>query len=337
MAEDVRIAVDVMGGDRGVDVSMAGAEQALRSNPALKFLLCGRQDEIDRRLEGRPGLRAASQILHAEVSIGMDEKPSQALRRGRSRSSMWLAIDAVKQGIADVAVSSGNTGALTAMARLHLKTLPDVGRPAIAASWPTLKGESIVLDLGAAIGAEADHLVQLARIGGAMAHALFRLERPTVGLLNIGVEEMKGIDAIRDAGRILREKNFPEIDYVGFVEGNQIGLGVADVVVTEGFVGNVALKVAEGTAGQMVAYLREALNHSLRGKIGAIIAKPSFVHMRQVMDANKRNGGILLGLNGLVVKSHGNASDEGFARAIDIGFRAVRQDLLRSIDTLTRR
>lgn len=334
MHKEIRISIDVMGGDRGAEVSIPGAERALRRNPQLRFLLCGNGNEIEPRLNQKPLLRAASEILHTDLAIGMDEKPSHALRRGRHKSSMWLAIDAVKHATTAAAVSAGNTGALTAMARLHLKTMQGVDRPAIAALWPTLKGESIVLDLGASIGTDANHLLQLAIMGGAMARALLEVQYPTVGLLNIGVEEMKGIEAIRDAGRMLREGKSEEFNYVGFVEGHKIGLGVADVVVTEGFAGNIALKVAEGTAHQMVTYMKRALSRGPRGRIGALIAKPSFQFFRDVMDANKRNGGILLGLRGLVVKSHGNATEEGFACAIDIAARAAEYDLATRIEGL---
>src|SRR3984957_16857626 len=181
----------------------------------------------------------------------MEDKPSQALRHGRRKSSMWLAIDAVKKKEADMVVSGGNTGALMAMSRFNLKMLPGIDRPAIAALWPTLRGESIVLDVGASIGADAEHLVDLAVMGAATARILFGLERPSVGLLNIGVEEAKGLEQVRDAGRMLRDEKLPGLEYFGFVEGDDIGKGTVDVVVTEGFAGNIALKTAEGTARQI--------------------------------------------------------------------------------------
>ena len=176
----------------------------------------------------------------------MEDKPSQALRHGRRKSSMWLAIEAVKKKEADIVVSAGNTGALMAMSKFELKTLAGIARPAIAALWPTLRGESIVLDVGASIGADAEHLVDLAVMGAATARILFGVDRPTVGLLNIGVEEVKGLEPVREAGRILREKQLPGLDYLGFVEGDDIGMGRVDVVVTEGFAGNIAIKTAEG-------------------------------------------------------------------------------------------
>ena len=215
----------------------------------------------------------------------MEDKPSQALRYGRRKSSMWLAIDAVKKHEADMAVSAGNTGALMAMSKFELKTLAGIERPAIAALWPTLRGESIVLDVGASIGADAEHLVDLAVMGAAMARILFRLERPTVGLLNIGVEEVKGLEQVREAGRILRETPQPDLDYVGFVEGDDIGKGTVDVVVTEGFAGNIALKTAEGTARQIGEYLRRS-NESARSAPGSDIClrAAAFRQLRQRMD-----------------------------------------------------
>jgi glycerol-3-phosphate acyltransferase PlsX len=267
----------------------------------------------------------------------MDDKPSQALRNGRWKSSMWLAIDAVKRGEADVAISAGNTGALMAMARFNLKTLDGIERPAIAGLWPTLKGQAIVLDLGASIGADAEHLVAMAVMGSAMARVLFDLERPSVGLLNIGVEEVKGLEPVREAGRILREDPPAHIDYVGFVEGDDIGKGKADVVVTEGFAGNIALKTAEGTARQFADYLRGAISQSFVSRIGYLLARPAFRMLRDKMDPSKSNGGVFVGLNGIVIKSHGGTDAEGFASAIDMGYRMVRYELLGKIGDTVRR
>jgi glycerol-3-phosphate acyltransferase PlsX len=267
----------------------------------------------------------------------MKDKPSQALRRGRKTSSMWLAIDAVKKGEADVAVSAGNTGALMAMARFHLRTLPGIDRPAIAGLWPTMRGDSVVLDLGATIGGDAHHLVALAVMGSAMARVLFNLERPTVGLLNIGVEEIKGHEEIREAAELLRAMNLPQLDYVGFVEGDGIGRGIADVIVTEGFSGNIALKAAEGTARQMGDLLRAALSRTWRSRIGYLFARSAFRELRDKLDPRKSNGGVLLGLRGVVVKSHGGTDAEGFAYAVDVGYEMVRYDLLTKINQMLNR
>jgi glycerol-3-phosphate acyltransferase PlsX len=222
----------------------------------MKFVFFGDAARVRPLLDAEPGLSDVSTLRHTSVSVRMDAKPSQALRAGRRTSSMWLAIEAVKKNEADVAVSAGNTGALMAMAKICLHMMPGIGRPAIAAIWPTVRGKSIVLDLGASIGADARHLVDLAVMGSAMARIVLSIERPAVGLLNIGVEEIKGIGEVKTASRLLRETGLPNLDYRGFVEGDDIGKGTVDVVVTEGFAGNIALKTAEGTANQIAQYLR---------------------------------------------------------------------------------
>src|SRR5881394_1532958 len=211
-----------MGGDVGPTVVVPGADTALARHPESEFIFFGDESAIRPLLEKSDRLKAASRVVHTDVVVKMDAKPSQALRHGRWKSSMWLAIDAVKKGDADVAVSAGNTGALMAMAKFNLRMLPGIERPAIAGLWPTLKGSCIVLDLGASIGADAESLVAMAVMGTAMSRVLFHLDRPTVGLLNIGVEEAKGLEAVREAGRILREEPLPHLDYVGFVEGDDI-------------------------------------------------------------------------------------------------------------------
>jgi len=218
-----------------------------------------------------------------------------------------------------------------AMAKFNLKMLPGIERPAIAALWPTMTGTCIVLDLGASIGADAEQLVDMAVMGSAMARVLHHIDRPSVGLLNIGVEEVKGLEAVREAGRILRENPLPHIDYIGFVEGDDIGRGKADVVVTEGFAGNIALKTAEGTARQFADYLRGAISQSIWSKIGYLLARPAFRMLRDKMDPNKSNGGVFLGLNGVVIKSHGGTDAEGFAAAIDVGYNMVHYELLAKI------
>ncbi|KAB2857982.1 MAG: phosphate acyltransferase PlsX, partial [Bauldia sp.] len=305
MAQKVRIALDAMGGDFGPAVVVAGAEIALARHPDSEFVLFGDRMQIAPLVEQRLRLAAVSRVVHTDVAVRMDDKPSQALRQGRWKSSMWLALDAVKRGEADVAVSAGNTGALMAMAKFCLRTMPGIERPAIAALWPTIRGESLVLDVGASIGGDDHHLVNLAVMGSAMARVLFDLERPTVGLLNIGVEEVKGMEEVREAGTILREANLPYLDYVGFVEGDDIGKGTVDVVVTEGFAGNIALKTAEGTARQIGEYLRSAMSRTLRARIGYLLARNAFTALREKLDPRKMNGGVFLGLNGVVIKSHG--------------------------------
>jgi glycerol-3-phosphate acyltransferase PlsX len=334
MPQKVRIALDAMGGDVGASVVIPGAAIALKKHPDCEFLLFGDSKLIDEQLAAHPALKKASRVVHTDVTVSMHDKPSQALRRGRKTSSMWLAIDAVKKGEAHVAVSAGNTGALMAMARFHLHTMPGIDRPAIAAVWPTARGESVVLDLGASIGGDANHLVALSVMGSAMASVLFNIERPTVGLLNIGVEEIKGHEEIREAAEKLRAMNLPQLNYIGFVEGDGLGKGAADVIVSEGFSGNIALKAAEGTARQMADFLRSAMESSWQSKIGYLFARKAFKALRDKLDPNKSNGGVLLGLKGVVVKSHGGINAEGFASAVNVGYEMVRCDLLTKINQM---
>jgi glycerol-3-phosphate acyltransferase PlsX len=320
-----------MGGDHGASVLLPGAEISLIRHPDIEYVMFGNEAVVGPVLEKHPRVKAVTRLVHTDVAVGMSDKPSQALRRGRWKSSMWLTLDAVKKGEADVAVSAGNTGALMAMSRFALHMLSGIERPAIACVWPTLKGDCIVLDVGASIGADEAHLVNLAAMGSAMARVLFDIERPTVGLLNIGVEEVKGLEQVRAAGRILRETNFPHFAYHGFVEGDDIGKGVVDVVVTEGFAGNLALKSAEGTARQMAQLLRSAMNRTWTSRLGYLLARTAFQALREKMDPKKSNGGVFLGLNGIVIKSHGGADAEGTASAIDMGYDMVRYELLAKI------
>ena len=331
MAHKVRISLDAMGGDHGASVVVPGAALALQRHPDIEFLMFGDESIVAPLLGAHPALAAATRLVHCDVVVKMDEKPSQALRHGRWKSSMWLAIDAVKKGEADVVVSAGNTGALMAMSKFNLRTMAGIERPAIAALWPTVRGESIVLDVGASIGGDDHHLVNLAVMGSAMARVLFDLERPTVGLLNIGVEEVKGLEEVREAGRVLRETPPPGLDYAGFVEGTDIGEGTVDVVVTEGFAGNIALKTAEGTARQIGSYLKSAMSRTLFTKLGYLLARDAFTTLRDKLDPRKVNGGVFLGLNGIVIKSHGGTDAYGFAAAVDSGYDMVRYELLAKI------
>ncbi|MBU4568422.1 MAG: phosphate acyltransferase PlsX [Alphaproteobacteria bacterium] len=337
MPKKVRIALDAMGGDIGASVVIPGAAISLTRHPDSEFLLFGDSALIEAELAKYPALKKVSRVFHTTVAVSMNDKPSQALRRGRKVSSMWQAIDAVKKDEADVAVSAGNTGALMAMSRFCLRMLDGIDRPALAAIWPTARGDSVVLDLGATIGGDAHHLKALAVMGSAMASALFDLERPTVGLLNIGVEEMKGGEEIREAAELLRAANLPQLDFIGFVEGDGIGKGAADVIVTEGFSGNIALKAAEGTARQIAEYLRSAMGRTWRSRIGYLFARNAFQALREKMDPNKSNGAVFLGLKGIVVKSHGGTNSDGFAYAIDVGYDMVSYDLLTKINLMLNR
>lgn len=331
MAQNVCISLDAMGGDHGIAVVVPGAALALERHPQMRFLMFGDEKQIAAALEAHPKLKVATEIRHSPISIAMDDKPGQAVRSGRGKSSMWMAIQAVKDGQAGAAVSAGNTGALMAMAKLCLKTMGQIDRPALAGLWPTQRGESIVLDMGATIGADASHLVNMAVMGAAMARIVFSFERPTVGLLNVGVEEIKGIEAVKEASRLLREADLPHLDYRGFVEGDDLGKGSVDVVVTEGFTGNIALKTAEGTAKQIASFLKEALGRTWMTKLGYLFARQAFNALREKLDPRKSNGAVFLGLEGLVIKSHGGTDALGFASAIDIAYDMAHYDLMRTI------
>ncbi|WP_159726707.1 phosphate acyltransferase PlsX [Methylosinus sp. Ce-a6] len=333
MAQPIRIALDAMGGDHGPKVTIAGAAIAHDRHPDSSFLLYGDEGLIRTELAAHPRLARVAAVRHCDVAVRMDDKPSQALRAGRRVSSMWQAIEAVKKGEADVAVSAGNTGALMAMAKVCLHTMAKIERPALACLWPapTARGYCIVLDVGASIGADARHLVDLAVMGAAMARSLFDIERPSVGLLNVGVEEIKGVEEVKTASRLLKEADLPDLDYHGFVEGDEIGKGVVDVVVAEGFTGNIALKTAEGTATQIKDYLRQAIEKSWLAKIGYLLARGAFRELREKVDVRNINGGVFLGLEGVVIKSHGGADALAFARAVEIGYEMAHQDLLSKI------
>ncbi len=321
------IALDAMGGDHGPSVVVHGASISLTRHPALEFVLFGDAAAVTAELRNYPDLAARSRIVHTQSVIGMDAKPSQALRRGKG-SSMWEAIAAVKNDQAHVAVSAGNTGALMAMAKLILRPMSAVERPALAALWPTINSECIVLDVGANIGANARQLSDFALMGAAMARALFHIEYPTVGLLNVGVEEIKGNEHVKQANAWLKQTSGLPLDYRGYIEGNQIGQGTVDVVVVEGFAGNIALKTAEGTAKQIGRYLKDAMHRTWLSKIGAAMARGGFRVLRHKMDPRRVNGGTFLGLNGIAIKSHGGTDALGFASAVDLGYEMAQTGLI---------
>ncbi len=330
MNTELIIAIDAMGGDHGPVTTIAGVDLAAQRHPDARFVLFGDASAIAGPLAKAKYLQGRVEVRNAEITVAMDEKPSQALRRGRYKSGMWLAIDAVGKAEAKAVVSAGNTGALMAMSRFVLRTLPGIERPAIAAIWPTLTGETIVLDVGATVGADARQLVEFAIMGEAMSSCLFGKEHPTVGLLNIGTEEVKGNDSVKEAGRLLREMKLP-LRYEGFVEGDDIGKGKVDVVVTEGFTGNVAIKTAEGTARMINTFMRQALMSTVISKLGALLASGAFTKLRDRLDPRKHNGGVFLGLNGVVVKSHGSTDALGFATAIEVAIDMVRNGLTQRI------
>jgi len=324
------IAIDAMGGDHGPSVTIPGVDMVLARHPNMRVLLFGDRECIEREAVRFPRVRTRGDIRHAEVAIRMDDKPSMALRKGRRVSSMWMALEAVKTGEAAVAVSAGNTGALMAMSVFVLRTMEGIKRPAIACLWPNMRGQSVVLDVGATIGADAEQLVDFAIMGEAMARVLLGIGKPSVGLLNVGVEEIKGVEYVKEADRLLKAADLP-IDYRGFVEGNDIAAGTVDVFVTEGFTGNIALKTAEGTAKQIAALLRQYLDQSWLARIGALLAAPAFRKLRKKLDPRESNGGVFLGLNGVVIKSHGGTDAYGFANAIEIAVNMAKANLVEKI------
>ncbi|HVJ52369.1 MAG TPA: phosphate acyltransferase PlsX [Aliidongia sp.] len=320
MSKNLIIALDVMGGDKAPDMVLKGAEMALIRYPALRFALVGDEERIKPLIAAMPTLKAAATIVHAEDIVAGDAKPSAVLRSGK-RTSMRLAIDAVAEGRADCAVSAGNTGALMAMAKMVLKTMPGIDRPAIASVVPTARGETVMLDMGANLECDAENLVQFALMGDAFARAVLGLVKPTVGLLNVGSEEMKGNDALREANTRLRA-GIPGLIYHGFVEGDDIASGTVDVVVTDGFSGNIALKTAEGVVKLYTDFVRGAFRSSFMARIGGLLAHSALMKLRERLDPRRHNGAMFLGLNGIVVKSHGGADAFSFANAI-----AVAHDL----------
>ena len=322
-----------MGGDHGPSVVVPGVRDYRKRHggEGVRFLLHG--DETAIRAEmARCGLTDDVCIVrHTEKVVAMDEKPAQAMRRGKG-SSLWNAIEAVKSGEAGAVVSAGNTGALMAISKLLLRmSAPGLERPAIVASWPTPKGVTAVLDVGANIESDAAQLVEFAIMGEAFMTAVHRVAKPTIGILNVGSEDMKGHEEVREAARLLREGGFG-LDYFGFVEGTDIAKGTVDVVVTDGFTGNIALKTAEGVANFIAGLMKEALTSSLQSRIGALIAMPALKKMRARIDTNAVNGGPLLGLNGIVVKSHGGAEGRGFANAIVVAADMAASDYATQIE-----
>lgn len=315
------ISIDAMGGDHAPEMVVEGVHMAHVRLPHVRYLLFGDAARIEPLLERYPDLKGACQIRHTEHSVTMDDKPSQVLRNGRD-TSMWLAVDAVAKGEAAGIVSAGNTGALMAVSKFVLRMLPGIDRPAIAGLFPTERGETVMLDLGANVECSAVNLVQFAVMGEVFARAVLGLEQPTIGLLNIGSEDLKGNDSVRGAANILRESGLP-IRFHGFVEGNDICGGTVDVVVTDGFTGNIALKTAEGTVKFYSSFLRRAFQSSLLAKIGYILAKQSLAKLKLRTDPRRYNGAMFLGLNGIAVKSHGGTDAFGFANAIGVAVDLV--------------
>lgn len=331
MASNVRIAVDAMGGDGGLAVILDGVARAATDRSDLSFLLVGNETALREALGEHPALAGRVEVAHAPETVASDEKPSAAIRRSRV-TSMGLAIDAVKHGRAGAAVSAGNTGALMAMAKLSLRTIPGIDRPALAALLPSLgANDTVMLDLGANTEVDARNLVQFAVMGAAYARTALDLDRPRVALLNIGTEDLKGTDIIRDAAARLRAAPHLRLDFTGFIEGDRLSRGEVDVIACDGFTGNIALKTAEGTARFVADLLRRAFSSSIRSKIGFLISRPATKLLRDHLDPNNHNGAIFLGLNGLVVKSHGGANAAGIANALKLAAKLAEDDLTRRI------
>ncbi|CBS86221.1 phosphate acyltransferase PlsX [Azospirillum lipoferum] len=316
MSQRLTIALDAMGGDLGPDMVVAGADIARERHPDVRFLLYGDRERIEPLLNLRPALKAVAEIRHTADFVAGDAKPAIALRAGR-QSSMRLAIDAVASGDAACVVSAGNTGALMAMAKFVLKTLPGIDRPAMASFFPTQRGESVMLDLGANAECQPENLVQFAVMGAVFARAILGLPEPSIGVLNIGSEDMKGNEVVRAAAASLRDMPLPG-RFHGFVEGTDIGLGTVDVIVTDGFTGNVALKTAEGTAKLFSEFLRRTFATSFLARIGYLLARGAFKRFRERIDPRRYNGAMFLGLRGVCVKSHGGTDPVGFANAVAV-------------------
>jgi glycerol-3-phosphate acyltransferase PlsX len=323
-ADKIVLALDGMGGDHAPEMVVNGADIARERYPGTSFLLFGDPARLKPLVDKRKGLAQVLEIVPAEDTVLAEDKPSFALRR-RRKSSMWLAVDAAAQGNADTVVSAGNTGALLAISMFAMRTVEGAHRPALASFMPTNRGETVMLDLGANLECDADNLAEFAVMGSVFAQVLLGLDKPKVGLLNVGSEEEKGHEELRQAASWLRSEGSP-VNFHGFVEGNDIGAGLVDVVVTDGFTGNVALKSIEGTAKLYTQFVREAFRTSTFAKIGALFASGALIKMRKRVDPRRYNGGVFLGLNGVCVKSHGGTDALGFAYAIGVAVDLVRYD-----------
>lgn len=322
LAKPVTLSIDAMGGDHAPAMVIEGLNLALDGVTNVQFLLFGREGELEPLLAQYPRLREVAEIRNADGVVSSSERPSTALRAAGD-SSMRRAIDAVAAGEADGVVSAGNTGALMAMAKFVMKTLPGVDRPAIATVFPTIRGRSVMLDLGANVECTAENLVQFAVMGEVFARKVLGLEQPSVALLNVGEEHLKGNQAVKKAAEVLQHSDLA-IRFHGFVEGTDIGAGTVDVIVTDGFTGNIALKTAEGTSRLLTHFLREALaSGGWRTRLGALLARPALREMRRRVDPRNYDGAMFLGLNGICVKSHGGTDALGFSNAIRVAVRLI--------------
>ncbi len=319
------IAIDAMGGDFGPRITVPGALDALKRHPSLNILLVGHQQQISPVLEHLGQLsHPRLELLHAESVVAMDDRPAFALRR-RKNSSMYLALQSVADGRTQACVSAGNTGALMVMGRSILQMLPGIDRPAITSAVPTLRGHSHMLDLGANVDCSAEHLLQFAIMGSVMLKAVEQIDSPTVALLNIGAEEIKGNEQVKLASRLLVEQ--PDLNYIGFIEGDGVFSGKADLVVCDGFVGNIALKSSEGLARLIGRKVRKSFTRNLYRRLVALLARPIIKELQHQLDPGKQNGASLLGLQGIVIKSHGGANRHCFSHAIDQAVSEVEMNI----------
>ena len=314
------LAVDGMGGDRAPEIVVHGLDIAAERHPSGRFLLVGDQARLEPLLRRYPRADAACTVRHAPDTISSDLKPTAALRM--RNASLRVAIDAVASGQAAGVVSAGNTGAMLALAKIVIKTMPGIDRPAMAAIAPSVRGDVVMLDLGANVVCDARNLVEFAMMGDVFARTVLGLTAPTIGLLNVGSEELKGDDRIRAAADILRDSALGP-QFQGFVEGHDIAAGTTDIIVTDGFTGNVALKTTEGTAKLMMQLLRQAFTASMTAKLGYLLARSELERLRELVDPRRYNGAVMVGLNGVVVKSHGGTDGPGYAHAVDVAMDMV--------------
>ncbi|MBF0168157.1 MAG: phosphate acyltransferase PlsX [Alphaproteobacteria bacterium] len=324
MTDEVVLALDAMGGDAAPQMVIDGIAIAKTRFPKVRYLLVGDEPRLKEMLASRQDVAEVCTIRHAPDSVSADAKPSQVLRTGR-KSSMWMAVDAVAKGEAGGVVSAGNTGALMAVSKFVLRTVPGIDRPAIAGLFPSQRGETVMLDLGGNVDCNANNLVEFAIMGEVFCRIVLGIERPSVGILNVGSEDAKGNSAVKTAHSILKSHHM-QLSFQGFVEGNDIGAGTVDVIVTDGFTGNVALKTIEGTAKMFSRFLKEAFTHSFLSKIGYLMARPAMHRLKLRADPRRYNGAMFLGLNGITVKSHGGTDALGFANAIGCAVDLVSQD-----------
>ena len=329
MTKGIILAIDAMGGDKGPVMTVEGTAIAAKRFPEARFLMFGKNQVLRPLIAQYKSLQDRAEIRHTSDVVEMEDKPSSAIRTGRN-SSMGLAVKAVKEGEADVAISAGNTGALMALAKITLRTMPGISRPALATILPALKRDVVMLDLGANVDCDEKNLVQFAIMGAAFSRTVLHQTLPQVALLNVGVEELKGSDSVKKAAKILKEANLP-MQFEGFLEGDSIGIGDVDVVVTDGFTGNIAVKTAEGTAKLIAELLRRAFYRNFITRIGFLFAKGGLDWIRKHLDPNTHNGAVFLGLNGLVVKSHGSSSASGYAEAIQVAVEMHRNNIIELI------